>query len=237
MLVFPRSRLKTTTIFTYSIIITGLAFVLDNAFDLLVLTLPPIILSFKKAGTKIAWLMLGYMFGLIGVLVNSLFFANTGEPVIMIFFIEVKEGAILAFTTLSLRLLAIASAGALFVFSRTSTEIYRDILHEMGLPTIIALPIAYSLRLLPVVKKNFLEVVFQRKQRGYRTILLYPVHLSSVLRSLLAINYERAVWSGISAELRGLGRLKPRFRYKPGPLDILMFSSLILQVLIISISH
>ncbi|MEM0060261.1 MAG: energy-coupling factor transporter transmembrane protein EcfT, partial [Desulfurococcaceae archaeon] len=65
------------------------------------------------------------------------------------------------------------------------------------------------------------------------TILLNPVHFSSVVGALITINYERAKWSGISAEIRGLRKIKPTRNFRAGLSDIFMLMILLSQIVLI----
>lgn len=226
---------KTTTIFIYSLSVTISAFILNNTVDLLILAIPPLIIATWRAGLRIKWIIAAYSASLIGVFVNSILVVNVGESIVDLGFIVVKKGAIDAFTLVSIKLFTIASAGAFFIFHRDVLEIYRSFLYEMGLPTVISLPIAYSLRILPVARRDLEEILFQRKQRGRRTIWIHPLHLSSIARSLLVVNIERAIWSGISAETRGLSRLRPRFNYKPGLGDVFLYALTSTQYLLVAV--
>lgn len=218
------------TLLFYAIVSSGLAFILHDLYDLLYLAIPPFIMSILILRGKLKWIMLAYALGLTGVFVNAVIFANTGEAVLSIGSLIIRENAVNAFIAVSMKLLAIATSGALFALLYSPVEIYRGLAHEVGIPTSITLPLAYSLRLLPVIKRDLSEVVFQRKQRGYRTVFLNPLHLSGVLTTLMAINFERAKWSGVNAEIRGLRRIKPRWHYRLGYTDILIYVVLSFQI-------
>jgi hypothetical protein len=62
---------------------------------------------------------------------------------------------------------------------------------------------------------------------------LNPFHFSSVVGALIAINYERAKWSGISAEMRGLRKIKPTRNYRVGLFDLFMLIILVSQIILI----
>ncbi|MEM0001809.1 MAG: energy-coupling factor transporter transmembrane component T [Desulfurococcaceae archaeon] len=221
------------TLLIYAIAISSSAFVLHDIYDLIILAIPPLVLSVLFTRSKIKWLMMAYVIGLIGVFVNALAFANSGEILLSIGSLEIRKNAVSAFTVVSLRLLSIATSGALFALSYSSVEIYRGLIHEVGAPTTLTLPLAYSLRLLPVIRKDLSEVLFQRRQRKYKTVFLNPIHFSSVVMALLAISFERAKWSGINAEIRGLRKIKPRRQYKLGYIDIGFYIALSIQLLMI----
>jgi len=231
--VLSTSKPRVPTLLVYAVALSGLAFVLRDLMDLLILAIPPLILSIVLIRGRLKWLMLAYSIGLMGVFVNALFFSNTGPTVVSIGLLEIREKALESFTIVSLRLLAIATSGALFALLYSPVEIYRGLLYEIGAPVTIALPIAFALRLMPVIRRDFEEVIFQRKQRKYRTILLNPVHFSSVVGALFTINYERAKWSGISAEIRGLRRIKPTRNYRVGLTDVFMLMILLSQIVLI----
>lgn len=228
-----RFKPKVLTVMIYSFTLTGAAFMVDTIPGLLALALPPLVLATLLGRGKMLWLVLAYLIGCVGVFINSLMFANTGQEVVSTGLLTIRSNAVYAFAVVSLKLLAISCAGGVFIFSFSSTEIYRGLLYEVGLPILVTLPLAYSLRMLPIIRRDLAEVIFQRRQKGYRTILLYPPHVASVVATLLSINYERARWSGISAELRGFRRVKPRRSYRVAAIDLLFYMLLAAQLLLI----
>lgn len=228
-----RLKPRVLTTLAYSLTLTGLAFAVNTIPALLILAVPPLVLMIIVGRRGTYWLVIAYLVGCVGVLINALMFANTGEEVLSIGFLTIRSGAVQAFAVVSLKLLVIAGAGGALIYSYSPTEIYRGLLYEAGLPIVITLPLAYSLRMLPVVRRDLAEVMFQRRQKGYRTILLYPPHLASVLAVLLSINYERARWSGVNAELRGFRRIRPRRVYRISEADLLLYILLAVQLLLI----
>ncbi|MEM4717717.1 MAG: energy-coupling factor transporter transmembrane component T [Desulfurococcaceae archaeon] len=221
------------TLLSYAIIISGIAFITSDKVDLVILFLPPLLYTLLAARGKIFWLLIAYLVGSIGVFINSIAFANSGDVLIDLGLLIIRTNAINAFITVSLRLMSIMAAGALFVLLYTPVEIFRGLIREAGFPPTISLPLAYSLRILPVVKRDLNEVIFHRKQRRYRTIIFNPFVLASVVTSLLAVNYERAKWSGINAEIRGVRKIKTSFNYRPKLVDISIKMLLVVQILLI----
>lgn len=225
----PKPRFLTA--FLYALIVTGLSFVISDKGDLVALAIPPLVYSTLRSRLRIIWLLLAFTIGLIGVFINALFFANTGNIVIDTGFLVIRERAIEGFTIVSLRLLAIMSAGSLIVLCYDMVEVYGGLAREMALPSMISYPLAYSLRILPVVKRDLAEILFIRKSRRLGVFMLNPFTAGSVIMTLLSLNIERARWSGISAELRGLRWIKPRFTYRPGMVDMVFYALLIAQIL------
>lgn len=222
---------KVFTSLLYAFVITGLSFVISDKVDLLVLATPPLVYSIMRSKTKIIWLLLAYLVALVGVFVNALFFANTGEVVIDLGLLVIRERAIEGFTTVSLRLLSIMAAGSTIVLCYDMVEIYHGLTREIAMPTPISYPLAYSLRILPVVKRDLEEILFIRRMRKLSSFILNPLAAGSIIMTLLALNIERARWSGISAELRGLRKVKPRFKYEPGAWDMFFISLLAVQII------
>ncbi len=227
---YRMTKPRILTILIYAFTTSTLAFIYRDLYDLLVLLAPTIILVFIYARRGLHWIIIGVLIGLLGLFINAIAFSNTGETVFRLFTIEVKTGAVHAFLVVSIRLFIIAFAGALLALTYSPIEIYRSLIYELKTPVIIAFPVAYALRILPVVKRDYSEIVFQRKQRGLKTNLLNPLDLASVVTLLMVVNYERAKWSGISAELRGLRRIKPEFQYKPRIVDYILLTLLVLLV-------
>jgi len=217
--------------FIYAIVITLAAFIVRNTLWLAIASLVSIIIGSIYGGRRILYMLLLVVIGFFGVFLNALFFANTGREVASIGFITVREHAIEESVIVALRLLLIAGAGSVLALTHSSSEIARGLTRELGLPYSIALAVAFALRSMPLIKQDLDDIVFMRKQRGYGRIPLTPSGVSSVLTPLLSIGYNRALWGGISAELRGLRGIRYQRSITLNIMDILLF--VILAVLLL----
>lgn len=205
-------RPSVSVAFIYALVITGIAFVESSWKALSALALLNLLISLAYGGRKLGYILLLLAIGLVGVFVNALAFSNEGPVVAAIGPLEIRENALRGFASVSLRLLLIAGAGGVFFFSRPLIEIMRGLKYELGLPLTISFPLFYAVRMLPSIRADLDEITHIRRMRGMRTLMFYPPHLVAVTASLLSINLERAIWSGIAAELRGYRTAKRRPR-------------------------
>jgi len=148
-----------------------------------------------------------------GTFINAIAVANTGPAVLQLGPLALREGAVKATLAVSFRLLAILGATLFFIRGSEPHELAKALTAELRLPKGLAFAISYAIRLLPLMKRDYEEVVLARAERGYRRIPFLPGDLKSFIQPLLSIALERAVWAGVSAELRGF-RLR-RVKYKP----------------------
>lgn len=220
---------KVSTVFIYSIVLTSLALVLKDPIKLAIVGAINVSLSLAVGWRKVWWVYALLGLASIGVFTNALFFANTGKVVYSIGFLEVREGAVKGFITVSLRILVIAGAGAFFVSLFEPVEIIKGLSKELRLPPTISLSLSYALRMLPLLRKDLEEIMFSRVQRGYRRRPLTPMELSSTLTSLLISGFEKALWSGISLELRGFRYYKPAYGIDLSESDVLIILMLLIQ--------
>ncbi|AFL66097.1 energy-coupling factor transporter transmembrane component T [Desulfurococcus amylolyticus] len=216
--------------FIYATIITLMAFIIRNPKWLIMTSVISIVICLIYGGRRILYLILLVSIGFIGVFVNALFFANTGEVVVETGPIIIRKHALEEFLVVALRLLLIASGGGVLALTHSSSEIARGLARELGLPYYIALPIFYALRSLPLIKQDLDEILFMRKQRGYGRIPISPGSISSIITPLLSISYQRALWGGISAELKGLRGSTIYRRIEVNILDILLLILLMIYI-------
>lgn len=222
--------------FLYSLIVTGIAFVEGSWPALSILALLNLSLSLAYGGKRFGYILLLLAIGLIGVFINALAFSNEGPVVATIGSLEIRENALRGFASVSMRLLLIAGAGGVFFFSRPLIEIMRGLKYELGLPLTISFPLFYAVRMLPSIKSDLDEITHIRRMRRRRTLVFYPPHLIAVTATLLSINLEKAIWSGIAAELRGYRSVKRRPRgVRLLPQDYALIALLAVQVAVSAI--
>ena len=224
-------RPSTSILFIYGLTITLLAFIYRDPYSLLLISIPNAIaglyLGFKRAKLIVLLLLLSFW----GTFLNALLLANHGQVVALLGPIVIREGAVKATAQIGLRLLAIASTALIFIGGAKPEEIIRDLEAELRLPKTITFSLAYALRLIPLLGRDYREIMFCRRQRRYRTIAYLPRDVKTLLLPLLSIAYQRAIWAGITVELRGFRKRKPRHR----PPRIGVTESLILAWLAVQI--
>ncbi|MEZ0393659.1 MAG: energy-coupling factor transporter transmembrane component T [Desulfurococcaceae archaeon] len=206
-----RCRMSVGLAFSIAVAATAAAFVL-RGLPLAVLTIPAVVASVARRSRATL-----YIYALVaatapGIFMNAVYFSNEGQAVFTILGHEVRSGALEGFANVFLRTVLIAAVGSWFVSSYRPMEVVRG-LEEAGLPKGLAFSIAYALRSAELVARDFSEVLDSRRQRGRKFVPLNPVHVAEVLLPVVRLSYERALWVGISMDLRGF-RLR-RIRARP----------------------
>lgn len=221
-----------TSTFLYALAVTALAFTFREARQLAAIGLPNGVLGFSLGFRRSRWIILLFSTAVWGTFLNALIFANTGIPVAQIGPLTVRMGAINATLTIGLRLLAIAGAALIFFSSTSPRDLIRHLEAELRLPKGLAFSIAYSLRLFPLMQRDFREIQLARAERGYRRVPLTPTDVRSIMLPLLSVGYERAIWTGIGAELRGFASRKRRMKAEFGIPELMVLASITLQIII-----
>lgn len=203
--------------FALALSATLAAFALDDPVPLLAISAAFLAMAGRRL-RRVAWVFALLAASAPGVLLNAALFAGGGRVVVQLPGLALTEGALRASAAVLARLLAIAAAGAWFVTGYGPVEVARGLERELGLPKGVAFAVAYAFRSLPLVARDFEEVRAARKQRGYRLFPITPGDFSSYLVPLVRAAYERAVWTGVSMELRGFSirrvERRPRLFYK-----------------------
>ncbi|MEM2893979.1 MAG: energy-coupling factor transporter transmembrane component T [Candidatus Bathyarchaeia archaeon] len=221
-----------TSTFLYSLAITALAFIFREPRQLAAIGIPNGLLGFSLGFRRSKWIILLFAIAIWGTFLNALIVANTGDPVIYMGPLEVRMGALNATLTIGLRLLAIAGAALIFFSSTSPRDLIRHLEAELRLPKGLAFSIAYSLRLFPLMQRDFREIQLARLERGYRRLPITPTDVRSIMLPLLSVGYERAIWTGIGAELRGFASRKVRMKVKFGLPELMVSASIALQIII-----
>jgi len=224
-----------SVVFIYALVLTSIALLLKEPHKLLPLAVSNVFLSLVAGWRRVWWLYFLILVASIGVFTNALFFANTGSVVLETSFLVVRENALKGFVTVTLRIMLIAGVGAFFVALFEPLEIIKGFTRELHMPASISLSLSYALRLLPLLREDLEEIMFFRKQRGYRKRPLTPGELSSTLSGLLITGFERALWSGVSLELRGFRNYRPSHGISLNIFDALIFLALIVQLIYVAI--
>jgi len=225
-----------SVVFIYALVLTSVALLLKDPHRLLPLVVFNVSLSLIAGLRKVWWLYLLILVSSIGVFTNALFFANTGAVIINTGFLVVRENALKAFVTVTLRVALIAGVGAFFVALFEPLEIVKGFTRELYMPASISLSLSYALRLLPLLRRDLEEVMFFRRQRGYRKRPLSFGELASTLSALLITGFERALWSGVSLELRGFRNYRPSHGVSFNICDVLIITALTAQLIYVVIA-
>ncbi|MGC9115378.1 MAG: energy-coupling factor transporter transmembrane component T [Fervidicoccaceae archaeon] len=212
-----RKSPKPSVLFLYSMAVSAMAFIFSSPAALAVPAILNSILGFplgrRSLPMKLVFIIL--IFNMWGALLNGIYFHNEGFVVLSIGGFAVRSGAFASFITLNLRFFLIIGATLLMLgLSGGSRELVRSLERDLGMPPWIAFSISHAFRLFPLLSRDYGELIVARKEREVGTNIFNPIVLKEVLFSMLSVSYERAVWSGISAELRGVKIRKRSMRGK-----------------------
>lgn len=226
-------RPSTSILFIYGLVITLLAFVYRDPYSLLLISIPNAAIGFTLGFKRAKLIVILLLISVWGTFLNAILVANHGPIVCVWGPIIIRQGAFQALVQVELRLLAIAGAALIFVGTARPEEIIRDLEAELRLPKSITFSLAYALRLIPLMKRDYEEIMLCRRERGYRQVAYLPRDIKTLLLPLLSIAYQRALWAGITVELRGFRKRRPKYRLpRIGVTEIIVLSWLALQIII-----
>ena len=233
----PRLKPKPWALLAYSVGVTIIA-VASSSWQTLAVTfllagLPGILLGLAR----FRFLVLLVPLTVIGTFINTMMIYYAGvarEPGSIVFEagpLEVPEFALETTGIIALRVFSFSGAGLLLVSLTHPRGALRSLSEEVGLPKGIAFSLAFALRLLPLVRRDLGEIMAVRRLRGYRTLPITPSDYSTIIAPLLSVTLERALWVGISSELRGfrLRRVKRR-RLEAGLPEAVLVALLLIEV-------
>ena len=225
-------RPSTSILFLYALTISLLAYAYHEIPDLLVIGVVNGVLGIIYGYRyKLLWLLL--LLALWGTFINAYAISNVGNIVLDLGIVVIREGALNATIAIFFRLLSIVGATLFFIGNSTPYDIVKSLVSELHIPKGTAFSLSYALRLVPLMKRDYEEIMIARLERGYRRIPYLPSDLKSFLLPLLSIAYERAVWAGISVELRGFRLRKPKYKgIKIGLPETLVLLLLAFQIVI-----
>ncbi len=226
-------RVSPATWFIYSIIMTILAFVIRSEAALLIPAIPNFIVGLILALKKKYYLFpITLLLAFWALFLNAVLFVNYGKPVLILGPIIIRENALWATLIVAVRLMTITGAAMIFVSMINPRELIISLERQLGLPKGLAFALSLAIRLIPLMTHDYHEILFIRRQRGYRTKLLIPTDVVGVLLPLVAVGIDRAYWIGIAAELRGFQLRKRRFKPEYTLWDILVIAVGILQTIV-----
>jgi len=212
-----KGKPKPSFLFLYAVIVSAMAFVFGSSRSLLLPASLNTLLGFSL-GRKSLPMKLVLAILLLngwGAALNGIYFHNTGYVILSFGAVTIKSGAFQSFAVLNLRfLLIIGSTLFMLGMSGGSRELVKSLERDLRMPSWMAFSISHSFRLFPLISRDYGELMIARKERGIGSNVMNPAVLKEVLFSIMNVGYERAIWSGISAELRGV-RLRKAGRREP----------------------
>lgn len=220
-------------LFIYGLVLTLVLFIDRDALSLALIGVPNAIVGFTLGWRKYKVLIALFLVGFVGLAINALLLTNVGPAVLVVGPLIVRAGAVNTFVTIGLRITGIAGVAFLFVSLVDPALTVRSLERELRLPKGVCFALAYALRLIDLMSKDLREVQGVRVLRGYRSVPITPSDIKSVLTPLLSVGYERALWVGIAAELRGFRLRKVgKEPLRIGWREAIVLTLLALQVLI-----
>jgi len=229
-----KARYRESTLFLYALGASLLAFVASSVKSLILPSLINGILGFALGSKKMPQKLLVALLvlNMWGAFINGLYFHNVGDEIISIQAVTIRSGAVESFLIVTLRFFLIVGSTLFMLGLVNVRDLIKSLERDLRIPSGIAFSIAYAFRLFPLLSKDLSEIRIARKERGLTSVVLSPKHLRSILLPMLNISYERAVWGGISAELRGLRLRRVSRRKSSGLGDLIILSALVLQWII-----
>lgn len=222
--------MRPSTLFIYSLGITLMAFIFRDPLEVSVFAVPNILVGLYMGVRRYRILIILFLFGYLGLFINTLIVANTGDPVLTLYPLVIRSKAVNAFISIGLRLLSIAGATLIFLSLVEPYKAVKSLENDLRLPKGLAFSIYYALRLLPYIERASRDIMAIRRMRGHSGLVISPGNFTSILRQLLALLIERAVWTGVSIELRGFSvRKVRRTPYRLSRTDVIVFTLLLIQ--------
>lgn len=225
---------RASTLFIYVLSVTALVFLSKSTGLYLVALLNftlGVSLSYRNK-TLIKIFAVFVLLTLWGVLISSLMMVNVGEPILNLGFLVIRRSVLNALINIGARLLAIMGSTLIFISQTNPYHTLKSLENDLKLPKYVVFPTAYALRLIPLIRRDYENLVMCRAQRGFRKTPLTPIDVLTILRPLLSLSYERAVWAGVAAELRGLNLRKPwREKMCLKKMDLVFYTLLVTQII------
>ncbi len=226
-------RVFPATWFIYSLIMTALAFTIRSEIALMLPAIPNFILGLILSLRKKYYLFpIAFLLAVWALFLNAVLFVNYGEPVVVVGPLVIRSNALWATLIVTVRIMTITGAAMIFVSMINPRELIISLERQLGLPKGLAFALSLALRLIPLMTYDYHEILFIRRQRGYRTKLVIPTDVIGVLLPLVAVGIDRAYWIGIAAELRGFQLRKRRFNPKYTLWDLLVIAAAIAQTIV-----
>ncbi|NOH33975.1 energy-coupling factor transporter transmembrane component T family protein [Vibrio chagasii] len=139
--------------------------------------------------------------------------------------------------TVTLKYMSMFPIALIFVFTTHPTE-FAASLNRIGVPYKIAYAVSLTLRYLPEVKKDFVNIMHAQQARGVELSKKAPLlvrikNVAKVLGPLIFSSLDRADEISNAMTLRGFGRHKSRTWYSYAPLKRIDFICLFIIGLIV----
>ncbi|WP_194435831.1 energy-coupling factor transporter transmembrane component T family protein [Vibrio fluminensis] len=150
---------------------------------------------------------------------------------------SITQETLFYLVTVTLKYFSMFPIALVFVFTTHPTE-FAASLNRIGLPYKIAYAVSLTLRYLPEVKKDFINIMHAQQARGLDLSKNAPLftriqNVAKILGPLIFSSLDRADEISNAMILRGFGRNKGRTWYSMRPLTSMDKSVLVLIALIV----
>lgn len=230
---YYEKKYSASIVFIYVMSVSVIVLVLQDVSKILVFTIINALMGLILARKKFVILIVLFMIGMIGLVINILLVSNTGQPVLVTPFFVLREQGLINIVRVAGKLLTFMGAGLTLAALVSPREFIDSLERELGFPKEIVFPLALALRMIKLMQSEVEEIKHVRMERRLRTIPILPGDIADYLRPLLSLGLERAQWIGIAAELRAFSQRKVsrrRIKLKCG--DMFFLFIFVLQVIL-----
>ncbi len=227
-------KVRPSTLLIYAVILAVVAFMARTELSLIVPAIPNFILGlYFTIRRRLYMVIVAFALAVWALFLNALFFVNYGEPVLALGPIVVRENALRATMIVAFRLMTLVGPAMVFISNVEPRELIKSLERDLGLPKGLAFALSLAVRLIPLMNRDYEEIMHVRRERGFRRIPLTPNDIKTLLTPLVAVGIDRAYWIGIAAELRGFSLRKRVF--KPGfkLIDYTVMALAVVQLVIV----
>lgn len=227
-------KIRPSTLLIYAVILAVVAFMARTELSLVVPAIPNFVAGIYFTLRRRLYIVIAaFVLAVWALFLNALFFVNYGEPILVLGPLVIRENAVKATMIVAFRLMTLVGPAMIFVSNVEPRELIKSLERDLGLPKGLAFSLSLAVRLIPLMNRDYNEIMNIRKERGFRRIPITPSDIKALLVPLVAVGIDRAYWIGIAAELRGFSLRKRVF--KPGfkLVDYIIIALAIVQLVIV----
>lgn len=163
------------------------------------------------------------------------------ETVLLPFgFYSITQETLFYLVTITLKYFSMFPIALVFVFTTHHTE-FSASLNRLGVPYKIAYAVSLTLRYLPEIKKDYVNIMHAQQARGIdlsknASLLTRLKNLTSILGPLIFTSLDRTEEISNAMTLRGFGRYKSRTWYSLKPLTTKDWICLLIILIFVSLA-
>ncbi len=227
-------KIRPSTLLVYAVILAVVAFMARTELSLVVPAIPNFVAGIYFTLRRRLYIVIAaFVLAVWALFLNALFFVNYGEPILVLGPLVIRENAVKATMIVAFRLMTLVGPAMIFVSNVEPRELIRSLERDLGLPKGLAFSLSLAVRLIPLMNRDYNEIMNIRKERGFRRIPITPSDIKTLLVPLVAVGIDRAYWIGIAAELRGFSLRKRVFKPSFKLIDYIIIALAIVQLVIV----